>query len=68
MSFPAVDLLKALVSKAEEVGKARLQHLKPEYLQHEQDRLTAFAEAMDTSRQLERFGVPYVNPDEQRYP
>jgi hypothetical protein len=63
MSFPAADLLKGLVAKLEATGKANMQHLKPEYIQQEQDRLVRYAEEMDTARQLERYGVPYVNPD-----
>jgi hypothetical protein len=54
---PAADLLKALVSELNAVGRARMQHLKPEYLAAEQRRLAAAQDAMDTSAQLARYGV-----------
>jgi hypothetical protein len=54
---PAVDILKALVAQVEQLGKSRLQHLNPEYINSYIAFLLKYQDEVDTAAQLEKFGV-----------
>jgi hypothetical protein len=51
------DLLLALKAQLDNAARARMQHLRPEYLAHEAARLAAYAATEDTRRQLAKYGV-----------
>lgn len=56
MNF-SFDLLLANIAELERIGKARMQHLQPEYLAAENERLLKAWDEVETARQLAKYGV-----------
>lgn len=52
-----IDTLLKLVAECEAQAKERLQQNRTEYLEHERARLLELADAMDTARELAKYGV-----------
>ena len=55
--IPVIDLLKAQVDTLNAIGRSRMQHLQPEYLAAENERLLNAWDEIETVRQLVKYGV-----------